>query len=94
MAEIAFTDPDLARFLGVDGLGLTVTGLRMSPDEALLECRLRALEEGAFCRVFGARGAAVVTGARCLAFVLVGRRPSDLLVRLWRRRFQGWGRVS
>ncbi|RAX20707.1 hypothetical protein DRB07_12970 [Actinomyces sp. Z3] len=42
ITEATFTAPDLASFLELDALGLTVTGQRITPDEALVECRLQA----------------------------------------------------
>ena len=93
MTETTFTAPDLASFLGLDALGLTVTGQRITPDEALVECRLEALEEDAFCQFCGAQGAPVGTVARHLAHVPFGWRPTHLLVRLRRWRCQGCGRV-
>ncbi|WP_136314383.1 hypothetical protein [Actinomyces procaprae] len=81
MAETTFTVPDLASFLGLDSLGLTATGMRIDGGSALVECRLQALEEDAFCRVCGAQGAPV------------GAVSRHLLVRLRRWRCQGCGRV-
>lgn len=93
MAETTFTVPDLASFLGLDSLGLTATGMRIDGGSALVECRLQALEEDAFCRVCGAQGVAVGTVSRHLAHVPVGWRPTHLLVRLRRWRCQGCERV-
>jgi len=89
----AFTVPDLASFLGLDALGLTATGQRITPEQALVECRLEALEEDPFCQVCGAQGDPVGTVARHLAHVPFGWRPTHLLVRLRRWRCQGCGRV-
>ncbi|WP_210729299.1 helix-turn-helix domain-containing protein [Actinomyces procaprae] len=86
MAETTFTAPDLAGFLGLDGLGLVATGRRITPDEVLVECRLRALEEDAFCRACGAQGVAVGTVTQHLAYVPVSWRPTHLVVRLRRWR--------
>ncbi|WP_103062545.1 ISL3 family transposase [Actinomyces qiguomingii] len=93
MAETTFAAPDFASFLGLDALGLTVTGMRIDGGGALVECRLQVCEEDAFCRVCGAQGAPVGTVARRLAHVPVGWRPTHLLVRLRRWRCQGCGRV-
>ncbi|WP_257210667.1 hypothetical protein [Actinomyces ruminis] len=43
MAETTFTVPDLTCFLGLDALGLVATGQRITPDEALVECRVHTL---------------------------------------------------
>lgn len=93
MTDTTFTAPDLASFLGLDALGLTVTGQRITPDEALVECRLQASEEDPFCKQCGAQGAPVGTVARHLAHVPFGWRPTHLLVRLRRWRCQGCERV-
>ncbi|PHP53016.1 hypothetical protein BW737_005825 [Actinomyces ruminis] len=71
-------------------MGLTATGVCLEQERALVECRLEASEEDAFC---GAEGASVGTAARRLAHVPVGWRPTHLLVRLRRWRCQGCERV-
>ena len=93
MAETTFAAPDLASFLGLDALGLTATGMCLEQERALVECRLQALEEDAFCRRCGAQGVAVGTVTRRLAHVPLGWRPTHLLVRLRRWRCQGCERV-
>ncbi len=93
MADTTFTAADLASFLGLDALGLVATGQRITPCEALVECRLRVAEEDALCRRCGAQGVAVGTVSRRLAHVPLGWRPTHLLVRSRRWRCQGCDRV-
>ncbi len=78
-----FATPDLSAFCLLDDHGLTVTGQEISPDKAVLECRVT--DRDPFCRGCGAEGVARGTQARRLAHVPLGWRPTTLLVRV--RRF-------
>lgn len=40
MSNATFTAPDLTTFAGLDELGLVVTGHRVEPERAVLECRV------------------------------------------------------
>ena len=83
MFHATFTAPDLTAFCLLDDHGLTVTGQEISPDKAILECRVT--DRDPFCRGCGAEGVARGTQARRLAHVPLGWRPTTLLVRV--RRF-------
>ena len=41
MPETTFTGPDLTTFLGLDALGLTAAGQRLTPRKAVVECRMQ-----------------------------------------------------
>ena len=40
MSHATFSSLDLDAFCGLDGLGLTATGQRIEPGQAVLECRV------------------------------------------------------
>src|SRR5699024_10699708 len=54
VSKPTFTAPDLDSFCLVDQLGLTVTGQRLEPHRAVLECRVR--EDDPWCRDCGGQG--------------------------------------
>ena len=85
MPETTFTGPDLTTFLGLDALGLTAVGQLLTSTRAIVECRMPIGFEDPFCRACGAQGVSRGTVARRLAYVPVGWRPTQLVVRL--RRF-------
>ena len=59
--ELTFDAPDLTTFARLDELGLVAVGQRVEPDRAVLECRVVAGDDDAFCRHCGPR---VPRGAR------------------------------
>ena len=85
MPETTFACPDLTTFLGLDALGLTAVGQRLTAERAVIECCMPIRFEDPFCKACGAQGLARGTVARRLAHVPVGWRPTQLLVRV--RRF-------
>ena len=82
--DATFCSPDLTTFCRIDELGLLVTGQRLEPDRAVLECRVEPTEGDEFCRWCGAQGAVRDTVTRRLAHLPVGWRPTTLLVRIRR----------
>lgn len=59
VSDATFHSPDLTTFCRLDEIGLVVTGQRLEPDRAVLECRVVTRLDDAFCRGCGAEGAAV-----------------------------------
>ncbi|GAA4829209.1 ISL3 family transposase [Luteimicrobium xylanilyticum] len=93
MPDATFDPPDLTIFARLDELGLVVVGQRLEPGRAVLECRVVARDDDAFCRRCGAEGAPRGTVIRWLAHEPFGWRPVTLLVRVRRYRCEGCGRV-
>ena len=91
MPKPTFTAPDLDSFCLVKQLGLTVTGQRLEPSRAVLECRVS--DEDPWCRVCGAEGIPRGTVVRQLAHVPLGWRPTSLWVRVRRYRCPDCARV-
>lgn len=51
MPDAAFAAPGLTIFARLDELGIVAVGQRPNPDRAVLECRVVARDEDAFCRL-------------------------------------------
>ena len=60
--ETTFACPDLTTFLGLDALGLTAVGQRLTAKRAVIECRMPIGFEDPFCKACGAQGQARGTG--------------------------------
>ncbi|WP_371151564.1 ISL3 family transposase [Buchananella felis] len=86
MSNATFVAPDLTTFAGLDELGLVVTGQRVEPERAILECRL--VEPDDWCGRCGCQGLARDTVKRRLAHEPFGWRPTTLEVRVRRYRCQ------
>ncbi|MFJ6003640.1 ISL3 family transposase [Arthrobacter sp. NPDC092385] len=84
MPQPTFTSPDLTTFCRLDELGLEAIGQHLSPDRAVIECRVLALDR--WCRSCGGEGVVRDTVIRRLAHEPFGHRPTTLLVRV--RRYQ------
>lgn len=84
MPDATFCAPDLTTLCRLDELGLLVTGQRLEPDRAVLECRVEPTAGDEFCRRCGAQGSVRDTVTRRLAHLPVGWRPTTLLVRIRR----------
>ncbi|WP_278237481.1 ISL3 family transposase [Isoptericola sp. AK164] len=93
MPDATFDPPDLTPFARLDELGLVVVGQRLEPGRAVLECRVVARDDDAFCRGCGAEGTPRGTVIRWLAHEPFGWRPTTLLVRVRRYRCEGCRRV-
>ncbi|MFV2145206.1 transposase family protein, partial [Isoptericola sp. G70] len=93
MDDATFCTPDLTTFCRLDELGLVVVGQHLEPDRAVLECRVVARDDDAFCRQCGAEGTPRGTVSRRLAHEPFGWRPTTLLVRVRRYRCESCGRV-
>lgn len=93
MPDGTFVAPDLTTFARLDGLGLVVAGQRLEPDRAVLECRVVARDDDAFCRQCGAEATPRGTVIRRLAHEPLGWRPTTLLVRVRRFRCEACRRV-
>ena len=91
--ELTFDAPDLTTFARLDELGLVAVGQRVEPDRAVLEFRVVAGDDDAFCRHCGAEGAARGTVTRQLAHEPFGWRPTTLLIRVRRFGCQACRRV-
>ena len=91
MPNTIFDRPDLSAFTRLDDLGLEVTGQRMWPDRAVLECRI--VGEDRWCRRCGCQGVARDTVVRRLAHEPCGWRPTILHVSVRRYRCQGCSHV-
>jgi len=79
-----FAAPDLTTFCRLDELGLLVTGQRLLPDRAVLECRVVDADDS--CQWCGGQGRSLGTIPRRLAHAPFGSRPTTLLVRVRRYR--------
>ena len=86
MSNATFVVPDLTTFAGLDELGLVVTGQRVEPERAVLECRVAEPDD--WCGRCGHQGLARNTVTRPLAHEPCGWRPTTLEVRLRRYRCQ------
>ena len=93
MHEGTFCLPGLTTFCRLDEFGLVVMGQRLEPERAVLECRVVALEDDAFCRRCGAEGVIRDTVTRALAHEPFGWRPVAALIRVRRCRCSGCRRV-
>ena len=91
MRDATFTAPDLTTFTRVDGLGLRVVGQHVSPERAVLACRVIA--EDRWCRRCGCEGVVRGSVRRRLAHEPFGWRPTVLDVLLRRYRCSGCGHV-
>ncbi|WP_298041115.1 ISL3 family transposase [uncultured Microbacterium sp.] len=91
MSQPTFLPPDLTLFCRLDELGLEAVGQHLSPDRAVLECRV--LEPDRWCRKCGCEGASRDTVPRRLAHEPFGHRPTTLLIRVRRYKCSGCGRV-
>ncbi|MEZ0164741.1 ISL3 family transposase [Kineococcus sp. LSe6-4] len=89
MPDATFTTPDLTTFTGLDDLGLIVTGQRLEPGRAVLDCRV--LEPDDWCHRCGCQGRPIGTVIRHLAHAPFGWRPTILHVRVRRYRCTGCG---
>ena len=84
MINATFTRPDLTTFARLDELGIDAVGMHLTPDRAVIECRLA--EPDPWCHACGAEATARGTAARWLAHEPFGHRPTTLLLRV--RRFR------
>lgn len=91
MPQPTFLPPDLTTFCRLDELGLQTIGQHLSPDRAVLECRV--LEPDRWCRKCGCEGTARDTVPRRLAHEPFGHRPTTLLIRVRRYKCSGCGRI-
>lgn len=91
MHHATFTAPCLTTFCRLDELGLEAIGQHMSPDRAVIECRV--VEADRWCRKCGCEGAPRDTVPRRLAHEPFGHRPTTLLIRVRRYKCSGCGRV-
>jgi transposase len=91
VSEPTFDCPDLTTFCRVDELGLVVTGQRLSPERAVLACRV--VEPDDWCRECGCQGVARDSVVRRLAHEPFGWRPTTLEVTVRRYRCTGCARV-
>jgi transposase len=89
--DATFDVPDLTTFARLDDLGLQVVGQRLSPDRAVLACRVVA--EDRWCRRCGCVGAVRDTVRRRLAHEPFGWRPTVLEIVVRRYRCSGCGQV-
>ena len=91
MSHATFAAPDLTTFCRLDELGLVATGQRLSPDRAVVECRVVGSDP--WCRGCGEQGVPRGTVTRSLAHEPFGHRPTTLRVRVRRYRCHGCERV-
>ncbi len=91
MLHATFTAPCLTTFCRLDELGLEAVGQHLSPDRAVLECRV--VEPDWWCRKCGCEGVPRDTVARRLAHEPFGHRPTTLLIRVRRYKCSGCGRI-
>lgn len=89
--QAGFACPDLTTFACLDELGLVVTGQRLSPDRAVLACRV--VESDQWCRRCGCEGAPRDSVVRRLAHMPLGWRPTTLEVVVRRYKCNGCGHV-
>ena len=82
---------DLTSFCRLDELGLVVTGQRVTPDQAVLACRV--VEPDQWCRRCGCEGVPRGSVVRRLAHEPLGWRPTTLEVTVRRYRCTGCGHV-
>jgi transposase len=86
-----FAAPDLTTFCRLDELGLEAVGQQLSPNRAVIECRV--VDADPWCRKCGTEGVPRDTVARRLAHEPFGQRPTTLLVRVRRYRCDHCGRT-
>ena len=91
MPDATFACPDLTAFCRLDELGLSVTGQQLTPDHAVLACRVT--EPDRWCRRCGCEGVPRDSVTRALAHEPFGWRPTTLLVTVCRYRCTGCGHV-
>lgn len=84
MFNATFSTPDLTTFCRLDELGLTATGQHLTPDRAVIECRVN--DPDPWCRRCGAAGSVRDTVTRTLAHEPFGHRATKLLIRVRRYR--------
>ncbi|MGO3288291.1 MAG: ISL3 family transposase, partial [Brachybacterium sp.] len=84
MPNATFDSPDLTTFARLGELGLVVVGQRLTPERAMLECRL--VDEDPWCRACGALSTSRGSISRSLAHEPFGHCPTTLLVRIRRYR--------
>jgi transposase len=84
MSNATSSPPALDAFCGLDGLGLTATGQRIEPGQAVLECRV--LEADRWCHRCGQAGVPRGTVLRRIVHVPLGWRPTMLQIRVRRYR--------
>lgn len=84
MAHATFDSPNLTTFCRLDELGLAAVGQRLSPDRAVIECRLALADP--WCGACGAQATSRGTITRSLAHEPFGHWPTTLLVRIGRYR--------
>lgn len=90
MAQATLTDPDLDAFCRLNEPGLTAISQRIEPDLAVLECRLRTLNElDPWHRKRDQQSVARGTFTRQLALVPLRWRPTMLKLRIRRYRRPG-----
>ena len=89
--DAGFARADLTAFCRLDELGLEVTGQRLSPERAVLACRV--VDPDPWCRRCGCEGLARDTVLRRLAHEPFGWRPTILEVAIRRYRCRGCGHV-
>lgn len=87
MVDATFACPDLTTFTRLDELGLEVTGQHLTPQRAVLACRVVAADQ--WCRRCGCQGVVRDTVTRLLAHEPLGWRPTMLLVTVRRYRCTG-----
>ena len=91
MPDATFACPDLTTFAHLDELGLEVVGQRLTPDRAVLACRV--VEADGWCRRCGCEGTPRDSVVRRLAHEPLGWRPTTLEVIVRRYRCTGCGQV-
>lgn len=91
LSNATFCTPDLESFCMLGGLGLHVSGQRLEPDRAVLECRVP--RDDGWCRGCGCEGRPIGTVTRWVTHVPLGWRPTQLLLRVRRYRCTGCGRI-
>lgn len=91
MPQPTFLAPDLTTFCRLDELGLHAVGQYLSPDHAVIECRV--VEPDRWCRKCGCEGVPRDTVQRRLAHEPFGHRPTTLLIRVRRYKCSGCGRI-
>jgi len=91
VSDATFLPADLTTFARLDELGLEVTGQLLTPERAVLECRV--VDPDHWCRRCGCQGRVRDSVTRRLAHEPFGWRPTELLLRVRRYRCTGCGHV-
>lgn len=91
MRDATFCAPDLTTFCRLEDLGLAVTGQRLQPDHAVLECRVAEADD--WCHACGCQGVPRDSVTRRIAHVPLGWRPTILQLRVRRYQCTGCGRI-